>query len=105
MENASQEESMEIEVQGLRGECVNLSYQMGLIMLHSSYISAQWHPKHVGVEVSSGFGMEKTFKVAFWPTNGLHVDNYQSFFFMIDDMAKTLLFFKKLGFPCPQPGE
>lgn len=83
------------------GDEAVLSYQSDLIMLHSDCISAQWPPQNVGVEVCS-FGRDKTVKVGFHPTNGMHFQNYQSFYFKKEHEQDLLVFFKKLGFPCPQ---
>jgi hypothetical protein len=95
-------EVIEIELEAASGNPVSLSYRMDLIMLHSDNMSAQWSPEHVGVEVCS-FGREDVVKLAFHSTGGHSGQNYQSFYFKKAHKEDLILFFKKLGFPCPQP--
>ena len=77
-----------------------LSYQRALIMLHGDFISAQWQPDSIGIEIMV---YDQTLKVGFHPNGNVqHFNNYQSFYFEREHYDEVLKFFKSLGFPCPQ---
>lgn len=72
------------------------SFQQNLIMLHSGFISAQWDPDAIGVEI---LHQGESVKVGMHPVK--NNTNYQSFYFLPNDFEEILQFFKILGFPCP----
>ena len=78
---------------------LTISYQSDLIMLHSDFISAQWHPDTVGIEIQS---YNDTVELAFHPNSKTSPYNYQSWYFDIEHKEAILKFFMLLGFPCPQ---
>lgn len=94
-----------IEVKLVSGETVTISYQMDLIMMHSQWLSAQWHPDQVGVQVSR---QEKCVQLGISAILPREVDikhfpnHHQSFYFDKNEYDTILNFFKKLGFPCYQ---
>ncbi len=89
---------LEINVKTKSGSEAIWSFQYNLIMLHSDFISAQWEPDSIGVEV---LHQGCSIKVGMHPTTG--VSNYQSFCFSVDSYDEILLFFKFLRFPCHTP--
>lgn len=92
-------ERMELKLKLKGGGELLLSYQLDLIMLHSDFISGQYAPDAVGIEITT----HKTFvKVAFHPVKPVHFQNYQGWFFEPEHKDELLSFFKKLGYPCPQ---
>ena len=93
---------MEIELNLHGGGKATLSYTLDLIMMHSDFISAQWQPDSIGIEVMA---YDDTVKVAFHPYSKdvkHFVNNYQSWYFDIAHKDELLDFFKKLGYPCTQ---
>ncbi len=85
-------------IKTVNGDDATWSFQMDLIMLHTSCISAQWEPDTIGVEVMHH---EDCIKVGMHPVGGN--TNYQSFYFEPKYFGEILAFFKSLGFPCPTP--
>ncbi len=85
-------------VKTMDGKEATWSYQMKLIMLHTDFISAQWEPDSIGVEVMHH---KDCIKVGMHPVRGN--SNYQSFYFDIRYFGEILTFFRSLGFPCPTP--
>ena len=73
------------------------SYQSNLIMLHADFISAQWEPNKVGIEVMK---QPENMKVAI---HHIGVGHHQSFYFKQDNFEDLLCFFRLLGFPCRTP--
>ena len=86
---------IELKVTTASGQEVIWSYQMDLIMLHGDFISAQWEPDCLGVEILK---QEHNVKVGMHTIGG--GNHYQSWYFEIKDYEALLGFFKKLRYPC-----
>ena len=63
-------------------------------MLHSGFISAQWEPDIIGVQV---LRQPENVMVAM---HHIGVGHHQSFFFRKEHYEEILCFFRLLGFPC-----
>ena len=86
------------------GSLGELSFQSGLVMLHSEIISAQWHPDRVGLTLQ--FIREDAFKMGLQVVapDTLRVDmqmlqSYQSFHFAESCFDDVVTFFKTLRYP------
>ena len=88
----------ETTIKTIDGQEATWSFQMKLIMLHTDFISAQWEPNSIGVEIMHH---KNCIKVGMHPVGGN--TNYQSFYFDVQFFEEILTFFKTLGFPCPTP--
>lgn len=76
-----------------------LSYQMGLIMLHTDNVCAQWHPDNVSVQV---YKFLDHVKVAFndhSQADQSMINNYQSFYFLPEHYESICELFRMLRFP------
>lgn len=89
-----------IELTLLSGAKATLSYQHGLIMLHSPDISAQWFPNRVGIQLMGS--SEAECQLGFHTNSQSDIavcQNYQSFFFKGSKFKEVSQFILNLGFP------
>jgi hypothetical protein len=84
----------EIEIELSTGARALLSYQNRLIMLHSDFISAQWEPDSVGINLER---IDDRVDVCFWPSKS--PNNYQRWSLAIKEYYKVRGFFVALGYP------
>ena len=78
------------------GEVI-LSFKCELIMMHSQFISAQFEPDKIGVQVS-GYSSNNLLTIAF-TTLGDGIGNYQKWAFKLDNnFPQAETFFRSIGF-------
>lgn len=95
-----------IDVTLAGGNPCTISFQSDLIMMHSTFLSAQWNPDQVGIEVSHCQNCVKVGISATLPSvipSEFFPNHHQSFYFSVDDYKPLLEFFKALRFPCHNP--
>lgn len=90
---------MKLNVEMIGGSQAQLSFQSGLIMLHTDYMNAQWHPDYVGVQVLLTMDYVQ---VGLSNTTGM-ANHHQTFMFESACYGRILTFFTDLRFPCPNP--
>ena len=95
---------MSVKVQSVNGETLEWSYQHGLIMLHGNFLSCQWHPDHIGVNLYQQMDGSIYLGISAIIPRHLSLSYYtqahQTFILNRVCFEEIKVFFNSLGFPC-----